>query len=162
VARRGGAGVPDDVGEQARRGAARTAVVAWFRRRAAARLPERLERFTAKLGLAPPRLPATRSGSPLGLQREGRGRLWRIVQAPMLLVDYVAAHEAVHLIHRTIPERTGQSWRGSCPTWTAAGPSSGGGEAGTCGKNRDLRACIDTPLSFGRVDSTISELRRTM
>ena len=25
---------------------------------------------------------------------------WRIVQAPMVLVDYVAAHEAVHLKHR--------------------------------------------------------------
>ena len=25
---------------------------------------------------------------------------WRIVQAPIRLVDYVVAHEAVHLVHR--------------------------------------------------------------
>ena len=93
--------VPGGVGERARRGAARTAVVAWFRERAAARLPERLERFTAKLGLRPRVLlrdQARRWGS---CNEKGEFRLnWRIIQAPMLLVDYVAAHEAVHLIHK--------------------------------------------------------------
>jgi len=28
------------------------------------------------------------------------GRHWRIIQAPMRLVDYVIGHELVHLIHR--------------------------------------------------------------
>lgn len=94
--------VPADKGERTRRGAARAAVVAWFRERAAARLPERLERFTTKLGLPAPRVllrdQARRWGS---CNEKGEVRFnWRIVQAPMLLVDYVAAHEAVHLIHK--------------------------------------------------------------
>ena len=94
--------VPNRSGESVRRRAARAAVVAWFCERAGARLPERLERFTTKLGLPAPRLlvrdQARRWGS---CNEKGDVRLnWRIIQAPMLLVDYVAAHEAVHLIHR--------------------------------------------------------------
>jgi predicted metal-dependent hydrolase len=94
--------VPADVGERARRSAVRATVVTWFRERAAARLPERLERFTRKLGLPAPRLllrdQARRWGS---CNEKGEVRLnWRIVQAPMVLVDYVAAHEAVHLVHK--------------------------------------------------------------
>jgi len=94
--------VPAALRERARRSAARAAVVAWFRERAAARLPERLGRFTTKLGLPAPRLllrdQARRWGS---CNEEGEVRInWRIVQAPMVLVDYVAAHEAVHLVHR--------------------------------------------------------------
>lgn len=94
--------VPDRSAKSVRRSAARAAVVSWFRERAAARLPERLERFTTKLGLEPPgvllRDQARRWGS---CNEKGEVRLnWRIVQAPMVLVDYVAAHEAVHLIHK--------------------------------------------------------------
>ncbi len=94
--------VPRGKGEGGRRRAARAAVVAWFKERAAARLPERLERFTKKLGLPAPRLllrdQASRWGS---CNEKGEVRLnWRVVQAPMVLVDYVAAHEAVHLVHK--------------------------------------------------------------
>ena len=65
-------------------------------------MPERLERFAEKLGLPAPRLllrdQASRWGS---CNEKGEVRLnWRIVQAPMVLVDYVAAHEAAHLVHR--------------------------------------------------------------
>jgi predicted metal-dependent hydrolase len=94
--------VPRTLGEIRRRRAARAVVIAWFKARAAARLPERLERFTRKLGLPAPRLllrdQASRWGS---CNEQGVVRLnWRIVQAPMVLVDYVAAHEAVHLVHK--------------------------------------------------------------
>lgn len=85
----------------ARRRAVRLAVVAWYRARASARLPGRLERFTRKLGMATPpvllRDQARRWGS---CNEKGEVRLnWRVVQAPMALVDYVVAHEAVHLLH---------------------------------------------------------------
>jgi predicted metal-dependent hydrolase len=94
--------VPRALGDVRRRRAAKAAVIAWFKARAAARLPERLERFTRKLGLPAPRLllrdQASRWGS---CNEKGEVRLnWRIVQAPMVLVDYVAAHEAVHLVHK--------------------------------------------------------------
>jgi predicted metal-dependent hydrolase len=94
--------VPLGRGEGARRQAAKAAVIDWFRGCAAARLPERLERLTKKLGLPSPRLllrdQASRWGS---CNEKGEVRInWRIVQAPMVLVDYVLAHEVVHLMHK--------------------------------------------------------------
>jgi predicted metal-dependent hydrolase len=84
------------------RQAARRALVAWYRRRAAELLPQRVARWSAKLGLsAPPvlvREPRARWGS---CDPRGNVRLnWRILQSPSPLVDYVVAHELVHLIHR--------------------------------------------------------------
>jgi hypothetical protein len=86
----------------ARARAARAAVISWYKARAADRLPERLARFVAHLELPEPRVllrdQARRWGS---CSTKGEVRFnWRIVQAPMKLVDYVVAHEAVHLSHR--------------------------------------------------------------
>lgn len=82
--------------------AVRKALVAWYRERAAARLPSRMERFTKALDVPTPRFllrdQARRWGS-CNEKREVRIN-WRILQAPMVLVDYVLAHEAVHLRHR--------------------------------------------------------------
>jgi hypothetical protein len=93
--------VPRGRRDAARRRAVRRAIIAWFRDRAAARVPERLERFAAKLDVPIPRVlmrdQAHRWGS---CNEKGEVRInWRIIQAPMLLVDYVLAHEAVHLKH---------------------------------------------------------------
>jgi hypothetical protein len=87
---------------RARARAARAAVVAWYKNRAGDRLPERLTKFVQRLELPEPRVllrdQARRWGS---CSQKGEVRLnWRIIQAPMKLVDYVAAHEAVHLVHR--------------------------------------------------------------
>jgi predicted metal-dependent hydrolase len=81
--------------------AVRAAVIAWFKARAAERLPERLAHFVVRLERPQPRLllrdQARRWGS---CSSKAELRLnWRIVQAPMRLVDYVVAHEAVHLVH---------------------------------------------------------------
>lgn len=85
-----------------RRQAVRAAVTAWFKARAAERLPERLARYVARLERPQPRLllrdQARRWGS---CNSSAELRLnWRIVQAPMRLVDYVVAHEAAHLAYR--------------------------------------------------------------
>jgi predicted metal-dependent hydrolase len=55
-----------------------------------------------KLDVPAPRLllrdQARRWGS---CNEKGEVRInWRVIQAPMVLVDYVVAHEAVHLRHR--------------------------------------------------------------
>ena len=94
--------VPRGLRETGRRRAARTQVIGWFKSRAQARLPERLGRFAKKLGLEMPELLLRDQVSRWGSCNEkGVVRLnWRIVQAPMFLVDYVAAHEAVHLVHK--------------------------------------------------------------
>ena len=80
----------------------RTAVVAWFRRHAAKRLPERVEAWRARVGVSMPQVliadQLKRWGS---CDRTGTIRLnWRIIQAPMALVDYVVVHELVHLQYR--------------------------------------------------------------
>ena len=80
----------------------RTAMIAWFRRHAAVRLPERAEAWRTKAGVAPPRVVIADQRKRWGsCDHRGTIRLnWRIVQAPMRLVDYVVVHELVHLRHR--------------------------------------------------------------
>ena len=78
------------------------AVVLWFRRHAAERLPERVEAWRARAGVASPRVVVADQRKRWGsCDHRGTIRLnWRIVQAPMRLVDYVVVHELVHLRHR--------------------------------------------------------------
>ena len=80
----------------------RAALVAWFRRHAAEGLPERVGAWRAKAGVAPPRVVVADQRKRWGsCDHRGTIRLnWRIVQAPMRLVDYVVVHELVHLRHR--------------------------------------------------------------
>ena len=81
----------------------REAVIAWFRRHASERLPERVEAWRPKIGVPMP--PVIVSGQQKrwgSCDRNGTIRLnWRIIQAPMRLVDYVVVHELVHLRHRS-------------------------------------------------------------
>ncbi len=88
-----GEGQPDHV---------RAALVEWLRRHAAERLPERVEAWRSKVGVAMPRVVIADQQKRWGsCDRSGTIRLnWRIIQAPMRLVDYVVVHELVHLRHR--------------------------------------------------------------
>jgi predicted metal-dependent hydrolase len=82
--------------------AVRKAVAAWYRHHAAERLPERAAIWAEKMGVPVPvvliRDQRRRWGScdPKGNLRFN----WRIGQAAMRLLDYVVAHELVHLAHR--------------------------------------------------------------
>ena len=80
----------------------RAALVAWLRRHAAERLPERVEMWRLKAGVEMPRVVISEQKRRWGsCDRSGNIRLnWRIIQAPMRLVDYVVVHELVHLRHR--------------------------------------------------------------
>ncbi|MXW71772.1 MAG: M48 family metallopeptidase [Acidobacteria bacterium] len=80
----------------------RAGLVSWFRRRAAERLPERIEAWRAKAGVPMPRIKVVSQAKRWGsCDQAGTVRLnWRIIQAPMRLVDYVVVHELVHLRHR--------------------------------------------------------------
>ena len=79
----------------------RAALLDWYTRRAQTRLPERLAFWSRRLDVPLPRLlirePRKRWGSchPSGIVRLN----WRIIQAPLRLVDYVVAHELCHLRH---------------------------------------------------------------
>ena len=78
------------------------AIVAWFRHHAAERLPERVAAWRPKAGVAMPRVVIANQQKRWGsCDQRGTIRLnWRIIQAPLRLVDYVVAHELVHLRHR--------------------------------------------------------------
>ena len=80
----------------------RVAVIAWFRGHAAKRLPERVATWRSKAGVPMPRVIISDQQKRWGsCDRSGTIRLnWRIIQAPMRLVDYVVVHELVHLRHR--------------------------------------------------------------
>ena len=80
----------------------RAALVSWFRRHAAKRLPERMVTWRARAGVEMPRVVIADQQKRWGsCDRNGTIRLnWRIIQAPMRLVDYVVVHELVHLRHR--------------------------------------------------------------
>ena len=80
----------------------RAALVSWLRRHAAERLPERVEMWRSKVGVEMPPVVISDQKRRWGsCDRSGTIRLnWRIIQAPMRLVDYVVVHELVHLRHR--------------------------------------------------------------
>lgn len=81
----------------------RAALVTWLRGHAAGRLPERAAAWRARAGVEDmPRVVIADQQKRWGsCDRNGTIRLnWRIIQAPMRLVDYVVVHELVHLRHR--------------------------------------------------------------
>ncbi|MDD5308617.1 MAG: SprT family zinc-dependent metalloprotease [Deltaproteobacteria bacterium] len=81
----------------------RAALVVWYRRHAASRLPERVAFWARKIGVPAPEVLIREQDKRWGsCDSQGRVRFnWRIVQAPMRLVDYVVAHELTHLVHRS-------------------------------------------------------------
>jgi predicted metal-dependent hydrolase len=76
-------------------------VRAWLHVQAARLLAWRLACIARKLGRAPSRFALSDAQTQWGsCTRRGHVRLnWRLVQAPLTLIDYVAAHELAHLVH---------------------------------------------------------------
>lgn len=73
----------------------------WLLGRAERFLAWRLARIAQKLGRAPRRFALSNAQTQWGsCTRRGHVRLnWRLIQAPLALIDYVAAHELAHLVH---------------------------------------------------------------
>lgn len=80
----------------------RAALVGWYREKADQRLPERAAIWAPKIGVEPREVLIREQRKRWGsADAEGRVRLnWRVIQAPMRQLDYVIAHELVHLVHR--------------------------------------------------------------
>lgn len=79
----------------------RPLVVQWYREHASARLPECVALWSGKVGVTAPEVLVREQQKRWG-SCDAKGHLrfnWRIIQAPMRLVDYVVAHELVHLLH---------------------------------------------------------------
>ena len=90
---------PEGAGQPAQ---VRDALISWFRHHAGRRLPERVAAWRAKAGVRMPSVIVSNQQKRWGsCDRNGAIRLnWRIIQAPMRLVDYIVVHELVHLRHR--------------------------------------------------------------
>jgi len=93
-------GVPGALTGGARAGAVREALVGWYREHARERLSERATWWARRLDMPEPRILVREQERRWGSCSAGVVRFnWRIIQAPMRLVDYVVAHEVVHLVH---------------------------------------------------------------
>jgi predicted metal-dependent hydrolase len=81
--------------------AVRERLVAWFRKHAEPRLRERVAFWSGRMGIQGPKVFLASQRKRWGsCTAHGLVRLnWRIVQAPLSLIDYVVAHELVHLRH---------------------------------------------------------------
>jgi len=73
----------------------------WLHQQAGKLLAWRLARIARRLRRAPTRFALSNAQTQWGsCTRSGHIRLnWRLVQAPLDLIDYVAAHELAHLVH---------------------------------------------------------------
>ena len=90
-----------------RRSRVRSAFVAWYRNRAAERLPSLVERWCPRLGVEP-------TGVLIRGQRQRWGSCspdgtlrfnWRVVMTEPALINYVVVHEMLHLKHQNHSER---------------------------------------------------------
>ena len=80
--------------------AVRALLVRWYWSHAQARLEERAQWWARRVGLDEPRVRVRNQHRRWGSCAPGVLRFnWRIVQAPVSLVDYVVVHELTHLLH---------------------------------------------------------------
>lgn len=73
----------------------------WLRAQASKILVWRMDRIARTQGLIPKQFALSNAQTQWGsCTRSGHVRLnWRLIQAPLSLIDYVAAHELAHLVH---------------------------------------------------------------
>ncbi|MFH1807994.1 MAG: SprT family zinc-dependent metalloprotease [Pseudomonadota bacterium] len=85
----------------------RAALVQWYRAHAQAKLSERVTQWHKRVGVPMPEV-LVREQAKRWASCDHKGTLrfnWRVIQAPMRLVDYVVVHELVHLKHRDHDKR---------------------------------------------------------
>lgn len=101
--------VPETIQDAERPALVRKLLVAWYRRHAAEKIPERADWWSDRLCMRPAKVlirsqeKRWASCDPAGVLRFN----WRIIQASSRLVDYVVVHELIHLVH---PDHTSAYW----------------------------------------------------
>ncbi len=107
--------VPKEVDSNVQADFVRAQMVDWYRERTHSQLSQVVNRFCDTLGVGEPVIRvrdfSRRWGSAQPAARGSCGTLtfnWRIVMGPRRLIEYVAAHEACHLIHN---DHSQEFWR---------------------------------------------------
>lgn len=83
-----------------RRSAVRSGLRHWYRNRAKAHFPERARLIAETLNISRPPIHVVDQSKRWG-SCDARGHIrlnWRLIMAPMTIVDYVIAHEACHIL----------------------------------------------------------------
>lgn len=85
----------------------RRALVAWYRQEAVTVIRERVELYAAISGLAYGRFTVTDARSRWGScsAADGVSFSWRLVMAPIDVIDYVVVHELTHIRHKDHSKR---------------------------------------------------------
>ena len=92
--------VPPDMPSIITRSAVRSALRHWYCDKAKKHFPERARMMAEALGVSRPTVSVVDQSKRWG-SCDARGRIrlnWRLVMAPMPLIDYVIAHEACHIL----------------------------------------------------------------
>lgn len=97
-------------------------LVSWLKQRALQALSPRAEHYSARLGLAAPRVALSNARTQWGLcTEEGVIRLsWRLVHVAPSLADYVVAHEVAHLVELNHSRRFWNVVSELYPAWREA------------------------------------------
>ncbi|MEA1992789.1 MAG: M48 family metallopeptidase, partial [Euryarchaeota archaeon] len=101
--------ISSQIGESEKRTKIRQALINWYRSHAKKKILERVEKYQSKIGVTPAKVRVKKQRKRWG-SCSTRGNLnfnWRIIMAPMSLVDYVVVHELVHLTH---PNHSREFW----------------------------------------------------
>ncbi|MCA9547997.1 MAG: M48 family metallopeptidase [Myxococcales bacterium] len=100
---------------------AQPALQAWLRARAERDAPRLVRRHAAALGVTPKAVRLSDAKDTWGhCDADGTVRVhWRLVQAPLAALTYVAAHEATHLVHRHHGPAFWTTLARTLPDWAA-------------------------------------------
>jgi predicted metal-dependent hydrolase len=99
----------------------RASVIAWYKRVAGPFLSERVASLAERAAIAPPQVLLSSAMARWGScnsQREVR-LAWRLVKAPLPLVDYVVCHELAHLRHMNHSRAFWAEVERQCPDYRA-------------------------------------------
>lgn len=104
-----------------RRAAVRSGLRHWYRERAKAHFPERARMLSETLGIVRPPVHIVDQSKRWG-SCDARGSIrlnWRLIMAPMTLVDYVIAHEVCHVVEQNHSRRFWRSLETIMPDYEA-------------------------------------------
>lgn len=95
-------GVNGDLSSAEIKGAVKKTLIDWYIGRAKEKIPERIDLYARQIGKWPERVEIKDHKSRWGsCSRNGIIRFnWKIIMAPLTVLDYVIVHELCHLIHQ--------------------------------------------------------------